>query len=189
MGSIGPQYYPDEMLDFFRRVLRRRADARLVLLTPALDAARAVLERSGIELGRVVLRSVSPSGIASQIPAADLGLALRAPTFSQQGISPVKIAEYLLCGVPALATPIGDLATQLEPGSGLLIDEPRAEELERAARWFVESVLPERDGFRARCREVGLSHFALEQGVRRYAEALRYACSKPGGSPSAAPRA
>jgi hypothetical protein len=60
-------------------------------------------------------------------------------------------------------------------GSGLLIPEARPAELARGAEWFVDSVLAQRETFRARAREVGLRHFALENAARRYAEALAHA--------------
>ena len=179
-GSIGPQYHLDEMLSFFRRVSALRPDSRLVLLTTGVEAARSALARAGVEDNRAIVRSVPPSAIARHIAAADLGLALRTPTFSQRAVSPVKVAEYLLCGVPALSTPVGDLAKQLEASAGLLIPEPRPAELDRGAAWFVDSVLPHREAFRARCREVGLRHFALEDAVRRYRAALHCALAAVG---------
>jgi glycosyltransferase involved in cell wall biosynthesis len=174
-GSIGPQYHLDEMVSFFGRVSALRPDARLVLLTTAGEAARSALARAGVPDGRAIVRSVPPSEVARHIAAADLGLALRTPTFSQRAVSPVKVAEYLLCGVPALSTPVGDLSKQLEASAGLLISEPCPAELDRGAAWFAGPVLLHREAFRAQCREVGLRHFALEDAVRRYAAALHRA--------------
>jgi glycosyltransferase involved in cell wall biosynthesis len=173
-GSIGPQYYPDEMLDLYQRVLASRADARLVFLTRDVGAASAAIRRSGVAPDRVVVRSVPADAIGAQIAAADLGLALRAPTFSQQAVSPIKIAEYLLSGVPVLATSLGG-ASAVTPEVGLLIDTPGSDQLERAASWFLDSVLPRREAFRVRCREVGLSHFALDEAVDRYRRVLEWA--------------
>lgn len=171
VGSIGPQYHPSEMFAFFQYVFARRPDARLVLLTHDVERVRSRAVGNGLE-SRVIVRAVPPSQMARHIAVADLGLAFRTPTFSQRAVSPVKVAEYLLCGVPVLSTPVGDLPRQLEAGAGLLIPNTGPADLRRGAAWFVDSVLPHRETVRSRCREVGLRHFALEDAVRSYADAL-----------------
>jgi len=172
-GSMGPQYFPDEMFAFYRRILAQRPDARFVVLTADVEAARAVARKSGLG-ERVVVRTIAPSDMPRAIASADLGLSLRATTFSQRAVSPVKLSEYLLCGVPAVSTPVGDVEAQLGD-AGLVIGEPNASELDRAADWFVGVVVPRRDELRVRAREIGLRHFALGVAVHSYARVLAFA--------------
>ncbi len=175
-GSLGPHYYPDEMLRFFGAVRARRPDAHFVVLTGQLEIAREAVARSGLPAGTVSVERVPPEHVPSYLAAADLGLALREPAYSQHAVSPIKVSEYLLCGLPVLATRgVGDLDSQLGAGVGRLLAEPDADSLEAAARWFVDEVLPDRGQLRERCRALGVALFGLTECVSRHVAALRCA--------------
>lgn len=45
-------------------------------------------------------------------------------------------------------------------------------QLESAANWFVDTMLPAREIYRLRCREFGLLHYSLDASVDSYARAL-----------------
>lgn len=171
-GSIGKQYCPSEMLNFFSRVLSRRPDARLLVLS---TSARELVERAAefsIPAEAMVGLSVEADRVAEHLACADLGLALRAPSFSMQGVAPIKLGEYLLCGLPVVATAgVGNTAA-ISRKEGVLVESNASDELEVAASWFVDEVLPEREGFRERCREAGRRHFSLEATVESYRRAL-----------------
>jgi len=171
-GSIGPQYCVPEMLTFFRLVLGRRSDAKLLLLTGSPDAAEHSLDgfadlRSSCHVLQV------PSGqVPRYLGAGDLGLALRRPSFSMQAVAPIKLGEYLLCGLPVLATrAIGDTDQWIPDGAGRRLASMSAEELTAAAEWFVDVVLGDA-GFGVRCRQAGLRNFSLDASIDAYAGAL-----------------
>jgi glycosyltransferase involved in cell wall biosynthesis len=115
------------------------------------------------------VRTVAPSEVAACAVAADVGLSFIAPTPSKQASSPTKIAEYLACGLPVVATAgTGDLDTQLTgAGVGVLVhrlDEAgyrqAADELRRLLR---------QPGLAGRCRAAAESLFDLETvGAARY---------------------
>jgi glycosyltransferase involved in cell wall biosynthesis len=174
VGSVGPQYHLRECLEVVSRVLRRCPDVRMHILTGHESAARAHVAEAHLEKV-VTVQRVAPDDVPGYLGAADLGFALRSATFSQRGVSPLKIAEYLLCGVPVLGLRgVGDLDTQLA-GAGKLLDDVSSRELDEAATWIVDAVLPEREAFRTRCRAVGTEIFSIEECVDRYSEALRFA--------------
>lgn len=179
VGSLGPQYYPEAMLRLVSEVRARRADVRLSLFTRHQEAAEELLRASGT--GGVDVAALPPEHVPEVLAAADLGLALRATSFSQGAVSPIKVAEYLLCGTPVLASPVGDLDVQLTRCVGaLLVSEPSPAELARAAEWFVNEVLPQREAMRRACRDRGLEWFSLESSVKGYAAALAYAFASHG---------
>ena len=114
-GSLGPQYDPAEMLRLFRAVLTRRPDARLLVLTGNAGVLNGLLPRSGVPEEAVIVKRVPPDQMAPELAAADVGIALRTPTFSQQAVSPIKVSEYLLCGVPVVSLHgIGDLHSEVD---------------------------------------------------------------------------
>lgn len=177
VGSLGPQYYPAAMLRFFRALRQRRDDARLVLLTAHRQVAERAVADAGVDPRSVRIERVPPSEVPARLAAADLGLALRQASFSQRGVSPIKVGEYLLSGLPVLATRgVGDLDRQLGTGAvGLLLDGVEDRRLEAAVAWALREVAPNPAPWRLRCRRVGVAEFGLAGCARRLAEALRFA--------------
>jgi len=175
-GSLGPQYFPDEMLALFSAIHRRRPDARLIMLTGQQENAHTAVERAGVAKELVSVERVPADEVPRHLAMADLGLALREPSYSQRAVSPIKVSEYLLCGLPVLATRgVGDLDAQLDARVGRLLERPDPESLEAAAAWFVNEALPNRSAFREAARAQGVKLFGLTRCVDRHAEALRYA--------------
>jgi glycosyltransferase involved in cell wall biosynthesis len=86
-----------------------------------------------------------------------------------QGIAPVKLSEYLLCGLPVIGTAaIGDTTAVVEQGLFLDDSDGRAE----AAKWLVEEIMPRRDSYRERARAAGQAQFSLARSVEDYVRAL-----------------
>ena len=165
-GSIGPQYRVDAMGSLFREVRQLRPDARFLVLTGSPERATAAL---GSEAQQAVIMRVQPEEVAAFLAAADVGLAYRSTAFSMQGIAPVKLSEYLLCGLPVIGTAaIGD--TKAVVDEGLFFDDHSGSRA--AARWFVDEVLPHREIFRERTREAGIAQFSLARSVADYLRAI-----------------
>jgi glycosyltransferase involved in cell wall biosynthesis len=174
VGSLGPHYYPDRLVKYFELVHARDSDARFVVLT----GNREVLEERlmGVDLPSeaLTITRVAPEEVPRYIAAADLGVAFRQASFSQRGVCPIKVGEYLLCGTPVLSTTgVGDLDRQLDaPHVGRLVDDLEESTLEEAAAWLVEEVLPNRRDYREGARRLGVEEFGMEQCVERYRRAF-----------------
>jgi glycosyltransferase involved in cell wall biosynthesis len=166
-GSVGPQYRFDLIRAFAAELGRLRPDARLLVLSGSPQLAQAELPAGGA-LAPVIVRS-PPDEVPRYLAAADIGLAFRADAFSMQAVAPVKLGEYLLCGVPAVGNAaVGDTQAAAEAGV-FFADEagPAA-----AARWLVEEILPRREEYRVRARAIGVERFSLARSVDDYLEAL-----------------
>lgn len=180
-GSLGGQYLPERMIAFFAEVLRRMPDARLTLLTAQVEAGRSLV--GTLPEGAADVLSVEAEQVPRFLGAADLGLALRVPSFSQRAVAPTKLGEYLLSGLPVLASAgIGDVDRQLAgaPSAAHLLQAPDDEALRTAAEWFAGTVLPERDAARTAARALGLNHFSLARCASGYHRALLAATPRPG---------
>jgi len=172
-GSMGDQYCVPEMLEFFRLVRSRRDDAQLLLLTGSPDEAERSVNGFVDLRSHCHIRRVSPDDVPRYLGACDLGLALRRPSFSMQAVAPIKLGEYLLCGIPVLTTrTIGDTNELVPDEVGHSLDTMSPEALEAAADWFVRVVLPNSEVFKKRCRNVGLRNFGLAATVDAYANAI-----------------
>jgi glycosyltransferase involved in cell wall biosynthesis len=166
-GSVGPQYRFDLIREFAEALARQRPDARLLVLSGSPELAAA--ELGGTKALAPIVMRAPPDQVARYLAAADIGLAFRARSFSVQGVAPVKLGEYLLCGVPAVGNAaVGD--TEAAIAAGVFLDDgagPAA-----AARWMVEEVMPRREEYRARARAVGTERFSLRRSIHDYLAAL-----------------
>jgi len=171
-GSIGPQYCVDEMLKLFEMVLTKEATTRLLILTGSPDFVYQAL-KSRPELEKLVMvKSVAAKEVPTYLACADLGLAFRQPTFSMQGVAPIKLGEYLLCGLPVVATKgIGDTHA-ISNEVGYLVEDMTDTALQQVANWFVNDVLPKRTQMRVKCRQAGIEHFSLDACAQSYYKAL-----------------
>jgi glycosyltransferase involved in cell wall biosynthesis len=189
VGSIGPQYCLPDLLAFYDAVRQRMPETRLTILTGQEREASDALGNRPPALRRLIdVGRVRPDEVPAYLAAADLGLALRTPSFSQRAVSPIKVGEYLLCGLPVLSDAgVGDLDLQVPSGIGFLLRSRAPEALDAAAVWFAEQVLPRRDELRQACRSAGLAHFSLAHCAERYSQALN-SCFGPARALLAQPR-
>lgn len=181
-SSLSGKYRGEDMMRFFRQVQRRRAEARLLIVMPDLAEARSLVARHPDLVPNCLFRSAAPDEVPGWLGAADLGLALIHATFSMQAVSAIKVGEYLLCGVPVLGSKgVGDTEELARAGVGYWLENADDSSLEAAAGWFIETVVPQREMFRARCREAGLVHYSLDGAVAAYEAAVRRALSSQTG--------
>lgn len=178
-GSMGPQYCMDEMLRLFALVHERRGDAHFLVLTGSPELVDSALNRHPELSANVVTMSVPARAVPGYLACADVGLALRRPRFSMQAVAPIKLGEYLLCGLPVVATAgIGD-SDAVSTDAGLLLQRMDGAELKAAADWIVDSVLPQRESYRVSSRTIGLGVFSLETSADSYEQALQHLGHKP----------
>lgn len=111
-GSLGPQYCLTEMLEIFQAYAEKR-EAKFLILT-----GNTAFAEQNIPLAlkpHVILNSVPAEKVSFYLNGGDVAFGLRKPTFSMQGVAPIKLGEYLLCGLPVIASMgIGDTEKILE---------------------------------------------------------------------------
>lgn len=165
-GSVGPQYRMDAVKALFLEVQRLRSDARLLIMTGSPERVQPLFG----ELPGVVSMRAAPGEVPRYLAAADAGLAYRSTIYSMLGVAPVKVSEYLLCGLPVIGTAaIGEMSAINEEGLFFNDESGSAS----GAEWLVREVLPRRDEFRARTRAAGQSQFSLARSISDYERALR----------------
>lgn len=167
VGSLGPQYHPDQMAQLFAAVRTQRPNAHFLALTGSGDAMRASLTNAGVPATSTTVKRVEAHEVARFIRAADVGLSFREPSLSMRGVCPLKVIEYLLSGVPVVSNRgVGDLDALLPTELVLPDFSPTA--LEHAARAITTIDASQRSA----ARELGLAHFTLERAARGYVNAL-----------------
>ncbi len=123
-GTHGLVHGMDALLDAAER-LRGRADIRFLLVgdgvaKPALQARAAAAGLAHVEFRP----SLPPQELVALIHQADVCVATtRAHAFSGETI-PVKLFDYLACGVPVVAGVSGDAAAVVEASGGGIVVPP-----------------------------------------------------------------
>jgi glycosyltransferase involved in cell wall biosynthesis len=169
VGSAGFRYEFDEVLRVYAALLHRRPQARLL-----------IVNRNDHELiaERLAALGIDPAGVEviaadlPQVPAAlcrmDFACAFYKQLPSAVACAPTKLAEYLGCGVPCLASAgTGDVADVLEGGKVGVVMADFAEATREAAVDRMLALTSKKD-LATRCREVALSRFSAEEGAARY---------------------
>lgn len=111
-GSLGPQYCLNEMLEIFQAYAENHL-AKFLILTGNTEFAEQNIPSELKE--HVILKSVPSAKVSFYLNGGDVAFGLRKPTFSMQGVAPIKLGEYLLCGLPVIASKgIGDTEKILE---------------------------------------------------------------------------
>lgn len=169
-GSLGAQYCLDQMIELAQclrthipNFVFRAFTGDETNLDIALDQS-GVRDRSWIEVSRLP---------AQEMPAAlmqcDLALALRQPSFSTQGVAPIKIGEYMLAGLPVIGTEgVGPVEPLIEAG----VMFPLKNDVSQVWPWVRDNVIPHQVALRRRAQELGQVHFSLEASVDSYLAAL-----------------
>jgi glycosyltransferase involved in cell wall biosynthesis len=172
-GSVGGWYMTDEMAAFFANLKQEKPSAFFLWLTHGPpEIVRGAMEKYGIEEDAFEVRKVSSHQVPGFLNCADAGIAFYRPGISRLGTSPVKVSEYLACGLPVVMnTGIGDSDRIIEENSlGILVgrfDQPSYEE----ARATLDRIIADTAETRTRIRATAEKLFDLKTvGISRYAQ-------------------
>jgi glycosyltransferase involved in cell wall biosynthesis len=168
-GKPGGWYDTEEMVAFMAAAKEVFDPLTLLVLTredPAVFVASC--ERAQVPL---VVRAVSPAEMPAYLSTADVGLCFLRALPSKLSCSPIKVGEYLACGLPVVSTSgCGDYDPLIQTESiGTVVANSERDAYPRAAS-ELERVLNE-PGIRDRCRDAARRWVGLDEVVApRYTE-------------------
>jgi hypothetical protein len=164
-GTIAPQYALPEMVSLHKKMVAQNSNAYWLVLT----ANTGVMEPY-LSLPNVKVYNVPAKEVPLYLSIANVGLALRKATPSMTGVAPIKIGEYLLMGLPVVAScGIGDSEDILarQPFCCMLPDLSESS-IEMAFQWMIHLIKFEPSAI----REFGIKNFGLKAAVNSYQLAL-----------------
>jgi hypothetical protein len=166
-GKFGGIYYHEEVFDFCAELKRLDPSWFFVFLSPSEHAElRANMDVYGLGPDDALLREAkTPLEVAAWLSAADVGLTAIPPYPSQKYRSPVKVGEYLLCGLPYITCKgvSEDDSIAEEHNVGVVIESLSKKEVQHTKEALDLFLNEDRDSLRLRCRKTGLSYRGRQQ--------------------------
>ncbi len=125
-GSLVAYQRFDETVGSFRAALARGEKAKLIVLTPEVERARAIC--ADLPAGCVVVASVKHVEVNGYLNAADFGMLLRDATPVNVVAFPTKFAEYAMTGLKVVMkeAPPACVAVARELGNDVPLGTPAA---------------------------------------------------------------
>lgn len=157
----GYQHVSDGALTFVANALAVNDSVHLLALTNDPSKLETAARDAGIPAAHATIRRVPQEEVASYLMAADAGLLLRQPSRMNRVSMPVKLGEYLACGVPVIVSRMDGWVDDLigAGGAGLAIDwfgasdERRASTVRTALSMLAANGAQLRDNAARLCRE------------------------------------
>jgi len=167
-GSLGPQYSFEEMMSIFESYLQINKNSKFLILTGNLDYAR---KRIPSDLkNKVFVKNVAFEEVPAYLSAADIAFALRTPKYSMVGVSPIKLGEYLLMGIPTIASKgIGDSENLLKKNLNCFLYNHHSTHSINKAVEFIEYLDYDQQ---EKIRDFGIEYYSIEKSASTYVKSL-----------------
>ena len=166
-GSLGPQYGWDEMISIFDNYQIKHQEALFLILTGNVEFAEKRIPKEISKKIKVI--KVPFEEVPKYLSAADVAFAIREPKFSMKGVAPIKLGEYLLMGLPTIAsTGIGDSEEIIGQIPNCFLFKHDGKSIQNAIS-FIEN-LSEID--HNKIREFGIQYFSIEKSAESYIESF-----------------
>lgn len=165
-GSVGTWYLLEEMVAFFKKYLEKNPGAVFLVLTQKDHGlVHETFKRNKVEDSHYRVAAASRHEVPAYIHAADAGLYFIKPAFSKMASSPVKLAEFMACGLPVIANAgIGDVDNHAaENNQVILVDELNETGFTKAIELFSNLKKDKRAA-----RNFAETNYSLKLGVERY---------------------
>jgi glycosyltransferase involved in cell wall biosynthesis len=170
-GSSAPWHRLDQIVEVAARVIERRDEVRLLLVTyPSAARAKSMAALAGIPEDRVACLSVTIDEVPGLLAASDFGFMFLQRHISKDVCAPIKFSEYMAAGLPVVAGgSLGDTGEWIaEEKLGILVDPDDVEETTERVLELLSSE-PFRAGeIREHCRVFAARELDMERTLEEY---------------------
>jgi len=167
LGSVGTWYMLDEMLDFFKVLLRFKPDARFLFITgePASDILKKAKAKD-IPESCFIITPAPHKQVPTYLALSACSIFFIKPVFSKSASSPTKQGEIMGMGLPHICNAgVGDVDDIIDEKAGVLIKTLSTAEYERAIQKLFSTSF-DKNYIRLRSEEI----YSLSAGVEKYRE-------------------
>lgn len=161
-GKFGGLYYKKQTARFCAGLMQEDAEFFFIILTPQpLEEIAALFDAEGVPTDhRFLGKAETPQQMAEYLSAADIGLNTIPPFPSQRYRSPIKVGEYLMCGLPFITCHgiSEDDTYAINHKVGLVVPELSLEQGQKTAELISTFIEEDREAIRQRCRAAGIEY-------------------------------
>ena len=156
VGKFGGMYLKEDARPLLESVFAEIPNLYLILLTNPESTTVNNLLSSPRLVGQIRAQMVDPQAVSSHLSAADFALVLTRPTKTSSYLSPIKIGEYLLNGLPIIIPPgIGDDSQHVKDHNlGIVLRD--LENLSKNEARSLSALIEERKSGSSRIEKLGL---------------------------------
>ncbi len=175
IGKFGGIYYPaDKVALVFKAFYEALPDKFffLILSPQDKDSIESAFREVGLPPELVHIDKAPFSDIPSYLSAADFGLVAVPPQPSQKFRSPIKVGEYLCCGLPYLVCrgiSEDDIWAEKE-NVGVVVEDFTQEELSASVPKVLALLSENKESLRQRCRKTGIAYRGLSVSIPKMRE-------------------
>lgn len=181
LGSIGPDYLVEEMMQLFREMVAMHGNARFLFVSNnGQGRIEAVREKMGLPKTSVRFVTSSRDDVPAYLALSDVSVFFYRADLSRAGCSPTKLAELMAANIPVIGnTGVGDLdeILSLERNGSVVVQDFESATLRQA----LNAVMNISDERRARIRDANRA-YSLEEGGARYASVYERLIGPPSSS-------
>ncbi len=167
IGSIGTWYMLDEMLDFFKVLLKKKENAKFLFITPENhELLKMKTSEKNIPENKIVIQKATRNEVPALLSLSHISIFFIKPVFSKKASSPSKMGEIMGLGIPLICNSnVGDVDKIInDTKAGALVNLFNDKEYER--------VINEIDGLTftnpVEIRNGAVKYFSLQEGVEKY---------------------
>lgn len=166
VGSVGTWYCLDDMMAFFKVLLKNKSNSKFVFLSPVdPKVVFDIADRIGVDKEKIRVKFIERRLMPSYISVFDWSVFFIKPGVGKAASCPVKHGELMGMGIPVIANAkVGDIDLIVgKDGSGVIVKSFENSEFQH--------VVNEMSNFsysKAGLRTVGSKYYDLEAGVTAY---------------------
>ncbi|UOQ74431.1 hypothetical protein [Hymenobacter cellulosilyticus] len=166
LGKFGGIYYDKEIAELFYTL--HQHDPQLFFLIVSPDPAEHIaglMQAASLPAASYTVTRSPYEQVQDYISAADFGIVAVPSLPSQRFRSPIKVGEYLCCGLPYLvcAGVSEDDSVAEKNGVGVVVQEFSPAEANRVYPQIARLLAAEKNGLRAKCRAAGIAYRGMSQ--------------------------
>ncbi len=176
LGKFNGLYYNEEIALVCETLYKANPKSYFLIVTPNDKAEiSSLFNQYEIPLSNLHITYSSYERVQDYISAADIGIVAIPPWPSQKFRSPIKVGEYLLCGLPYLVTKgVSEDDSYAEKYNvGITVNAFTVAEIERIIPDLNMLLTEDEFSIKSRCREVGLEYRGNHQAINVFVEILK----------------
>lgn len=166
LGSIGTWYLTDELMQFFKVILKKIPSARLLFIShDKIEDIQALIKKTAIPEKKVIITKATRTEVPLLLSISKYSVFFIKPCYSKQASSPTKHGEMMSMGIPVITnTGVGDLQEIIEKTeSGFLIKEFNQSASEDIVDKMISTTF-----CREKIRSSALKYYDLNNAIMNY---------------------